>query len=139
MTMTEEKKEYELSFLVNAAEGEAAVSSVLKEYKAEVFYKSPLNEVRFEYPIKKYKQGYFGFVHFQGEPESIAKILQSLKLQPNILRVLVVTPPVGKVERGGKASRPRALKPEVTAAPVPSSGGVLSNEALEQKLEEILK
>lgn len=138
MNTSEEKKAYEISFLINKTDGEAALASVLKQYNAEVLYKSPLAETRLAYPIKKYKQGYFGFLHFLTEPENANKIVQSLKLNPNFLRVLVITPPVGaRTSKTEKVSRPRTEKPEPSAAPAPKK--TLSNEALEQKLEEILK
>lgn len=138
MDLNEEKRTYEVSFLVSKTGSEAALASVLKQYNAQVLYKSQLTETRFAYPIKKYKQGYFGFVNFSTEPENIDKIVQSLKLNPDFLRVLAITPPIGgRTERTERRERSKVEKPETVAAPVQK--GTLSNEALEQRLEEILK
>lgn len=139
MNSSEEKKTYEISFLVSKTDGETALASILKQYNAGILYKSPLTETRLAYPIKKYKQGYFGFLNFSTEPENANKIMQSLKLNPDFLRALIITPPLGgRTAKNERTSRSKEIKPEPATAPA-NPKGTLSNEALEQKLEEILK
>lgn len=137
----EGKKTYEISFLANQSEGGTALLPVLKQQGAEISYQSPIQEIRLAYPIKKYKQGYFGFLHFSAEPDNVDKILQSLKLNPVFLRVLIVNSPVAsKTDRAERTPRPRTPVAEAAPAISPvAAKKTLSNEALEQKLEEILK
>jgi len=97
--------------------------------------------------IKKQNLAHFSFIQFSAYPEIVEKISASLKLSPAVLRMLIITPPImrsDKVARGsGEARSFRGSgKSAVSAEPAPPAvhkGGVLTNEALEEKLEEILK
>ncbi|MBI3046309.1 MAG: 30S ribosomal protein S6 [Candidatus Harrisonbacteria bacterium] len=141
MDKDKEKKEYEIAILAKMPEV-SAVTDILNQYRAEIFYQSPVTEVRLAYPIKKQRQAYFGFFQFRAEPEAVEKIQQALKLNSSILRFLAVSSPIKKSE---KLQRPAAeikysrSKPEPAAAESVPLGGILTNEALEEKLEEILK
>ena len=140
-----QEKDYELAFLAVNQEGSQNLDALLKQYKAEALFKSPLKEWRLAYPVKKYNLAYFGFVNFRLDSTLTDKLSQSLKLQPDILRFLIITPPIIKeaktaVRRFSKLESVKRPKAEIAEAEaVPSMGGTLSNEALEQKLEEILK
>lgn len=135
-------KEYELAFLAAKSET-AAVESLLRQYGAEIFYHSNLSEVRLAYPIKKNKQAYFGFFQFKASPDILDKIAQSLKVTPLVLRTLLITSPIKKMEKPRQPSESKFSynKPESDfaerAARPPA--GALTNKALEEKLEEILK
>ncbi len=137
-----EKKDYEISFVVKDQGGENSVSDILSQLEASVIYKSPVSEVYLSYPIKKNKHGYFGYFHFSAFPEAADKLGAALNLSQSVLRFLIVTPPVGVVEKF-HGQRPenrvssRSKSAEVVSAPPKS--GMLTNEALEEKLEEILK
>ena len=136
-----EKKEYELSFLLKNKEAESAIESLLGQYGAEIFLKNPSVEIKLAYPVKKHLQAYFGYFQFRSLAETLEKITQSLKLNPSVLRILAVTPPAvknGRVRKSREDSRTSRVKP-IEAVLMPVSGGALSNEALEEKLEEILK
>ena len=141
MNQDKEKKEYEIAFLAKMPEV-SSVTDLLNKYGAEIFYQSPVSEVRLAYSIKKQRQAYFGFCQFRAEPEAVEKVQQALRLNSSILRFLAVSSPIKKSE---KLQRPaaeikysrRKLEPSaVESAPI---GGILTNEALEEKLEEILK
>ncbi len=137
-----EKKNYELSFLLKNSEGADAVLSVLSQYGAEVFHKGNLTETRLAYPIRKQSQALFGFVHFRALPDTVEKITQSLKLNPVVLRTLLVTPPLLKEDRPARQiSKTGKSESGVLESPekIVVKGNVLTNEALEEKLEEILK
>ncbi|MBU6142302.1 30S ribosomal protein S6 [Patescibacteria group bacterium] len=138
MANINDKKEYEISFVVKQKDGEGVVDGLLKQHGAEVVFRGPVTETRLSYPIKKFHQAYFGYMHFIAAADVVEKLVHDANLNPAILRVLVVTPPVGKgtqAPRKERTERP-AKKMTETAAPV---GGILTNEALEEKLEEILK
>ena|SRR3989338_1530824 len=142
------KKEYELSFLIKDQQGEAVLDGLLRQFGAEVSHKSPLAEMKLAYPVKKHKQANFGFIHFSLAPENVKNFSQALNLSPAVLRMLIISPPVGKSEkfrnqtldyqpelRGNRARIKKSEDSEV----MPAKGGVLSNKALEKTLEEILK
>ena len=137
-----EKRNYELSFILKNKEGESSIESLLNQYSAEVSYKSPVIDMRLAYPIKKQSQAYFGYLQFRVMPDSVDKIMESLKLNPAVLRSLIVLPPVLKESKIKQAKKEEAVvsrrKLSEPAMPVAQSGA-LSEEALEERLEEILK
>lgn len=136
-------KEYELAFLAAKPET-AAVEGLLRQYGAEISYLSNLSEVRLAYPIKKNRQAYFGFFQFKASPDILDKIAQSLKVMPLVLRILLITSPIKKTEKPlqpaeSKFSYISKSEPEPVGRITRSPAGTLSNKALEEKLEEILK
>lgn len=139
-----EKRNYEISFLLKNKEDVSLVDNLLKQYGAEVIYRGPESETHLAYPIKKQNLAHFSFIQFSALPEVVEKISASLKLSPAVLRMLIITPPIMKSDkpvRGAMDSRPARGKSAVSTAPAPvaSNGGVLTNKALEERLEEILK
>ncbi|OGY63950.1 MAG: hypothetical protein A3I89_00635 [Candidatus Harrisonbacteria bacterium RIFCSPLOWO2_02_FULL_41_11] len=138
-----DKRDYELSFLVVDKGSETAVGETLNRHGAEVFYQSPVTQIQLAYPVKKNKQAYFGFLQFRSLPEAIEKVAKTLQLDKTVLRFLVITPPIRKREERALKSRSgfrqqRERAPEAVSPSV-SSNRALTNEALEEKLEEILK
>lgn len=136
--MEEGRKEYEISYLLTALDSEQEVVSVLKQNGAEIFHQKPATSVALSYVIKKHPSAYFGFCHFTAEAAAIKPIDETLKLKKSVLRFLIITPPV-------KMPAPRVMpgQPDVSGKPekkVPAAASTtLSNEALSEKLEEILK
>ena len=126
-------KEYELSFLLNSAEALNLVSEILKRHGSQMIYEGPANQTRLAYPIKKQNSAFFGFSQFSVAPEEVKKIKAELELSPSVLRFLIITPPVKAMNR---ERRREQWIPEVKPKQPASA---LSNEALEQKIEEILK
>ena len=72
-----EKKEYEIAFLAKLPEA-SVLTDLLNQYRAEIFYQSPINEVRLAYPIKKQRQAYFGFFSISGRAGSRGKSQESI-------------------------------------------------------------
>lgn len=135
-----DKKEYELAFMMKDRNTESAVETLVKQHEGSVTFKSPLSETHLAYPIKKLHQAYFGYMHFVAMPGQVEKIVHDANLSQAILRVLVTTPPVGKGPASAKSARSEKNSKKVSEAPAPAVvGGILTNEALEEKLEEILK
>lgn len=128
------KQDYELSFLLKESATQAAVLNILRKYQITPSYESSLNQIRLAYPIQRQTSAFFGFCHFSVEPAAIQKIKEELTLTPEILRFLIVASPVRPraFERKSPAHPPEEKSPEPTPP-------VLTNEALEEKLEEILK
>ena len=132
----ETKKEYEISFLLATPEGEKELNGILAKLGAEVFFQKPASSIQLAYKIQRHSSAMFGYYHFRATPAVIKEMKDALNLATGVLRFLILTPPVKmpvatteQVERG--ATR-------VEKKPVAESR-MLSNEALSEKLEEILK
>src|SRR3989338_1373283 len=140
--MTEEnKKEYEISFLLKSADLISEIDNALKIIQANISERGQLKDVRLAYPIQKHHSGFFGFYFFEADPAVMADLRQSLTLNEKVLRFLIITPPIKK-RQPYYQGRPSSVasEPSTNAVPRPVQlPQVLSNEALEQKLEEILK
>lgn len=138
-----QKRDYELSFLLKMPEAETEIADVLSQHQLEVFEKGPVSEIRLAYPIKKQNSAYFGFYYFRGQPENAQKVSESLLLKASVLRYLLITPPAqSKTDVSRRV--PRSAAPVKPAMPAemdikPPRQEILSNELLEEKLEEILK
>lgn len=135
--MDDEKqvKAYEISFLLPE---EALLQSLLKHlsgYGAEILSEGGINKIRLAYTIKKYEEAYFGYLNFKMEPEKAAKLNDTLNLDSKIIRFLIVgVSPKRLVVRRVESERPTLSQPISQSEPTE-----LTNDALEKKLEEILK
>lgn len=142
MTKKEEgKREYELA-LVLKAEDISPIAKILKGAGFSIVKESPLNKVRLAYPIKKENQGFFASYLIEGEALSVADLTKELELNKEVLRFLILTPVKLREAIVRKAFvKENNISDKSTEPEKPSydSGKMLSNEALEKKLEEILK
>lgn len=130
--MTDEnKKDYEIAFLLPSADSAKELGAFFAQHQAEIFHQSLLTEIRLSYPIKKHTSAQFGFYHFRTSPEAIQTLKEDLLLNQNLLRFMIVTPPV-KLPAAA-SSQQRQGQDRKPVAPV------MSNEMLEGKLEEMLK
>lgn len=138
--MEENKKEYEISFLLKSADLVSEIDNSLKSAGAKISERGQIKEVRLAYPIQKHHSGFFGFYFFEADASVMADLRQTLTLNEKVLRFLIITPPIKK-RQPYYQSRPSSGSSEPSSNVVPQVQlpQVLSNEALEQKLEEILK
>jgi ribosomal protein S6 len=137
----EDRKDYEISFLVKEEADAEGVSRLLKQHSAEVAAGGSLKPLVLAYKIKKQTHAYFGYAHFSALPSSLPALQRDLETNPLILRFLVITPPFMRMRTYTPRVKPSipvrqsAALGEMTApSPLP-----LSNEALEKKIEEILQ
>lgn len=133
------QKEYEIAFLVKEGEAQAGVLGAIKANQGEVYYESSVNQIKLAYPINKQTSAFFGFCEFRASAETVKQISEKLKLEPQVVRFLIVVPP----KKAAATHEPKEAAPLQTepkpAAKMQAAPQILSNEALEQKLEEILK
>lgn len=130
---------YEAAFLC-AIEGILdTVRDMISHSGAEILYVHPASQIAFAYPIKKQTNGYFSFIQFRAGNDILQRIKEALTTNRDLLRFLLIKDPTLKVGALGsekKEGAPRETPPqhggETRAVP-------LTNEALEAKLEEILK
>lgn len=139
-----ETKQYEVSFLARGEDGAAAVVSHLVRAGAKISNEGQLNQRQLAYPIKKEQSAYFGTLICEANPEAIAGIRDALTLDKRILRFLIIAAPVFRDSVSRQASpsaareeKGKAVKPKAPPRPQPETA--LSNDLLEEKLEEILK
>lgn len=135
------RKQYEISFLVKDENGAATLVGHLTRFGAEIAGEGNIARVELAYPVRKYTSAYAGTLSCTVDAETISGIRDALNLDKDILRFLIVTPPVSRehppqasVKSAGQGNPPR---PKVSPKPQPETA--LSNDLLEEKLEEILK
>jgi len=130
-----EKRKYEIAFILKTEEA-TVISRFLEERGFTILTENHLEKVQLAYPIKKENYAYFGYLHFEGEPAAIKNLKADLKLNPEVLRYLIIARLFGK--KDFKKSEPaESVEPKgkLSLSPEP----VLTNEALEKKIEEILQ
>lgn len=137
--MEQIQKQYEIGYLVRGEEGTGVVMDHLKRLPAEILFEGEVKATRLLYPIERLTSAYFGYIHFKSDPEVISNLNDALKLDNQVVRFLIVTPPFTK-ERSQRFSptppQPRKLaKPDTLPA---LKEATASNDLLEEKLEEIL-
>ncbi|MBI2033914.1 MAG: 30S ribosomal protein S6 [Candidatus Liptonbacteria bacterium] len=128
-----ELKDYELSFLLGQEKDVEDVLKLLKHEDAEIIFEGTLKKIPLAYKIKKQSEAYFGYLHFRISKERVKSLEKNLLTTSTILRFLIVTPPFVRPK-----PEPRARQGAVVTPPAQVSVP-LSNEALERKIEEILK
>ena len=94
--MTEEKKQYTISYLVKTESGKEAVLNSLNKVSVQNLVEGRFTELKLAYPIKKQTSAFFGSMAFKASPETIIKIDEQFKFIEDILRFLIIATPVRK-------------------------------------------
>ena len=112
---------------------------------AEITFRVPPASIRLAYPLKKHETAYFGYIHFMALPSAVKSVKEALAHDAKVLRSLILTPAVKLMVREPRPDRSETV-PKDKEKPVgaiaeqkPAPEKVMTNEALEKKLEEILK
>ena len=141
--MSEGTKIYEICYLLTSSGTEQEIVNVLNQQQSEILHQEALKEARLAYPIKKQQTANFGFIHFVTLPENVNKIKAALALNAGILRLLIISFSADKIPE--KKVSVRSQQPDSKPLQVGDvkiakpDTNILSNEALEKKIEEILK
>ncbi|MCL5017340.1 MAG: 30S ribosomal protein S6 [Patescibacteria group bacterium] len=131
---SEGKKSYEISFLLKDPASDKSILDLLAKHNASEIKQSSVNPIKLAYPIKKHVSAYFGYINFVADPADIKEMSDSLRLNGEVIRFLVVTAAaVDNKKSEERTEQRKAVRAES------SSSKALTNEALEEKLEEILK
>ncbi len=133
---TDEIKEYEIAFLARDEKEIGGILGIIARFGAETVFHGPVEKISLAYPIKKETSANFGYLHFTLDSQKIASLARELRMNPTIIRFLIVSPPFVKIKAKIIQNIKRAPQPAVERKiePLP-----LSNEALEKKIEEILQ
>jgi len=140
--MNEERKNYEIAFLVKSEEDQEGIRKILRNFQLPVIDGDRISKIKLAYPIKKENFAYSGYLHFSGSPQDIGNLTESLKNEPKILRFSVITQPIVKKDERRVVERVSSRQTQEAAPQLPKKTPrteALSNEALEKKLEEILQ
>jgi ribosomal protein S6 len=147
MEVDDTRRAYEVSYLLRD-EDASLVRTVVSKYEGEVVREASPQKVRLAYPIGDAGYAFLGSVVFRVLPATLGRMERDLCSAESVLRCVVTAPYVRREsmprpfpqeealpESGVQA--PRRAAPDRT--PAPTSPGVLTNEALEKKIEEILQ
>ncbi len=141
MDQNEDKKEYELSFLLRNEEGIAALQGMLTKFGCVPTSQSEIKRIVLAYPIKKETSALFGYVYFMATPEHMKEFTHELRLESHVLRFLLINKPIKREFVSASEGSPRRGAPEVSEKEGVSEekpSHAVTNEDLEKKLEEIL-
>ena len=140
--MNEERKNYEIAFLVKSEEDQEGIIKILKNSQLPVIGEGRISKIKLAYPIKKENFAFSGYLYFSGSSQDIGNLTARLKNEPKILRFSVITQPIVKKDEHRVVERVSSRHAQEVTPQLPKKTSVtevLSNEALEKKLEEILK
>jgi len=156
--MNTAKQYYELAFHINTNLDEADIQktrqdleNIITSHRGVVLFAREPKKIWLAYPIKHNTNALFGYLHFNLEsPESTNQIRDELKLNPNVLRFIIIKQEVESKPRRGdfirklaitEKRRAKALKDEKSnEAKVESPKmGEKAEKELEEKLEKIIE
>ena len=139
--MEKEPKDYEIGFLAEDETGAGKVLQTLTAHGAEILLEGSVERVVLAYSILHRTAAHFGYFHFRIAPEGAELLKKALKAPAGIMRFLIITPPFAKPKPRweNRARRTTTAAPVTTQSAEAPAPLPLSNEALEKKIEEILK
>lgn len=145
-TTTESKNVlYEIGFLLKLSTTAEPITKALSASGAELVKEAPLKSISLAYPIKKQEKAEFGYIHFRlSRPEALQEISEALRFEKDVLRSLVVSLPEKKMKEALRPKRAHSARAKAETPEAPKEEGIqnldsLSNEALEEKLEELVQ
>lgn len=136
---------HEITYLVRNEEDASFVPSHLQKIGAEMERGEALRKIQLAYPIKKESFVFLGIIRFRADASRLSELHANLRLEDRILRYLITRPARLRAEahgeRGAREGLPLGRGPmegrrSFSAPPIPQ---ILSNEALQEKIEEILQ
>lgn len=99
----------------------------------------PLAKVKLAYPIKKNNYAFLGNLSFNGEQEKLELFSRELKLESDVIRYMITR--VDKaLPASAKSLRNATSRHRFVSRPKKAvTESILTNEAIEKKIEEIMK
>lgn len=125
---------YELGYLLKNDLENKAVLEELSKVSAEIVHSSDAKSLKLAYEIEKQESAQFGYIHFKlPDATKISELTDALNMQSDVLRFIIIKLPVIKAP-----SKKKADKEKEKLEKSPEQFGELSNEKLEEKLEEFV-
>ena len=145
-----DKKEYELAVLLKNEEDLAPIMALVRQHGAEVAAEPRAKRLTLAYEIKKNKEAVFAYSTFKADGPAMKELENDLNTKSEVIRFLIVKTPAPDPSASRQMSplgaaaqrRVRIMRTGPAATPgdaKPATPQVLSNEALEKKIEEILQ
>ncbi len=134
---------HEITYLLKSEEDAPLVSEIIRGAGAHVEHEEPLRKIQLAYPIRREAFAFLGILRIRGEAPQITEFDSRLRGEDRILRYLITRPlfPRAAGDRALREGRPSggpATEGRRTFVSQPASH-TLSNEALQEKIEEILQ
>lgn len=113
----ESKKEYELAILADSEAAEPEIDKFLSDpsFGAEVIGKEAAGPVQLAYPIKKHSSAALIVYYLRMPPEGAVKLKNGLAFQATVLRSLLITPPIKRVNVRKKPDLVKKAGPEMSS------------------------
>lgn len=99
-------KNYELTLILSPQLSDTQVKEVLEKCKkiissnhGEILTEDMLGRKRFYHQIKKNRDGFYSYIKFRAPASSIKEINFNLKVQENIIRVLITNEMVETIKK----------------------------------------
>lgn len=147
-----EYKNYEFAYHLGPDFGESQIQgklgeleSIISESGGSVLFSQEPKKTRLSYPINHNRYSFFGHFDFSAEPEALEKISSRLKLQPNLMRYMVIKKPqAGKVlravgETGPKARQRTPEAKEAVRVKAQKPKTEVSAKEMEKEIEDVLE
>ncbi len=139
----EKKKIYELTALLKSEET-AVLKDSLQKIGASLLDEKPIVKMQLQYPILKEQFAFQAVLYFTAPEETITILQNDLNLNKGVIRYVVKIPRhsekdesrTGLSERGGRERGRFTSSHELRET---RRSEMLTNEALEKKIEEILQ
>lgn len=143
-TQDESLGTYELTYLVRDEKDAIILRSILDRFEGKVSEEDELRKLQLSYPIEKEQYAFLGVLVFTMERKHSAELTTALNLEERVLRYIITNPIVRtrsegteEIVLGGSPVASSQKEESPTSAPQ-ESRDTLSNEALQEKIEEIL-
>ena len=135
------EKAYEVSFLAETEEKIEDIKRLVGQHGAVLAREFPQKKINLAYPIKHATQAIFAAWSVTASPEKIKLLEKDLQGNKNVMRSLIITLPIEKNEDRVEEKKPVPARRAgfLRREPRAEKAKPLSNEAIEKKIEEILK
>ncbi|MGB9608962.1 MAG: 30S ribosomal protein S6 [Minisyncoccia bacterium] len=136
--MDKEVKKYEVSFLVDDPLIEGEVLNLLNKIGATILFQKNAEKINLAYKIKGRTSAFFGYIYFETFPEKVVEFDKLLHQNKNLLRFMIVSDPFIRENKNNQDKKSETYN-QKSKIKYGQNETVLTNEALEKKLEEILE
>ena len=134
-----DKKEYELSFLLENEGALGVIDQKMSSLGFQTAEEGEFKKITLAYPISKKTEAFFGFRRFLADPGEIKNFSDDLRVKKEILRFFVIANPPQKISEEKRFRQPERQRSVKTKEETIQKPRTITNEELEKRLEEILK
>ena len=140
MEETKDKRTYELALLVKSDDDAARTADLIKQYNGEAVAEPRARKIALAYKIKGNLEAVFVSTLFRALPEDAKQLEHDLGMRQEVIRSMVLAAPAqSEAQPSAAPAFPGAKRGRFSSEPRPAPPRPLSNEALEKKIEEILR